>query len=174
MTKHRILLELCLDDNRAVLLQRHFHETLKIPLNRIHIHPDNISDLSEKASTKLHYGDIILGILASPFGEFIDAFVVKQVEEISAEWRLASLCSNGGPTILDVPERCLQILPMRQLLSYVHDFLICSGLSQRTLVGTFLISAKMFLLPCVLWAISGTISNMFLIPNNIRNTLSCS
>ena len=43
------------------------------------------------------------------------------------------------------------------------------------LVGTFLISAKMFLLPCVLWAISsGTISNMFLIPNNIRNTLSCS
>ncbi len=42
------------------------------------------------------------------------------------------------------------------------------------LVGTFLISAKMFLIPCVLWAISGTISNMFLIPNNIRNTLSCS
>ena len=44
------------------------------------------------------------------------------------------------------------------------------------LVGTFLISAKMFLLllPCVLWVISGTISNMFLIPNNIRNTLSCS
>ena len=32
------------------------------------------------------------------------------------------------------------------------------------LVGTFLISAKMFLIPCVLWAISGTISNMFLIP----------
>ena len=28
------------------------------------------------------------------------------------------------------------------------------------LVGTFLISAKMFLIPCVLWAISGTISNM--------------
>ena len=42
------------------------------------------------------------------------------------------------------------------------------------LVGTFLISAKMFLIPCVLWAISETISNMFLIPNNIRNTLSCS
>ena len=39
------------------------------------------------------------------------------------------------------------------------------------LVGTFLISAKMFLIPCVLWAISGTISNMFLIPNNIRNNL---
>ena len=40
------------------------------------------------------------------------------------------------------------------------------------LVGTFLISAEMFLIPCVLWAISGTISNMFLIPNNIRNNLS--
>ena len=44
--------------------------------------------------------------------------------------------------------------------------------SQGMLVGTFLISAKMFLIPCVLWAISGTISNMFLIPNNIRNNLS--
>jgi hypothetical protein len=40
------------------------------------------------------------------------------------------------------------------------------------LVGTFLISAKMVLIPCVLWAISGTISNIFLIPNNIRNNLS--
>jgi hypothetical protein len=40
------------------------------------------------------------------------------------------------------------------------------------LVGTFLISAKMFLIPCVLSAISGTISNIFLIPNNIRNNLS--
>jgi hypothetical protein len=39
------------------------------------------------------------------------------------------------------------------------------------LVGTFLISAKMFLIPCVLWAISGTISNIFLMPNNIRNNL---
>ncbi len=40
------------------------------------------------------------------------------------------------------------------------------------LVGTFLISAEMFLIPCVLWAISGTISNIFLIPNNIRNNSS--
>ena len=39
------------------------------------------------------------------------------------------------------------------------------------LVGTFLLSTKMFLIPCVLWAISGTISNIFLIPNNIRNNL---
>jgi hypothetical protein len=30
----------------------------------------------------------------------------------------------------------------------------------------------MFLIPCVLWAMSGTISNIFLIPNNIRNNLS--
>ena len=73
-----------------MLLQRHFHETFKIPLNRIHIHPDNISDLTEKASAKLHYGDIILGIPASSFGEYIDAFVATQVEEISAECRLAS------------------------------------------------------------------------------------
>jgi hypothetical protein len=39
------------------------------------------------------------------------------------------------------------------------------------LVGTFLISAKMFLIPCVLWAISGTISNMFLIPNYVNDIL---
>ena len=58
------------------------------PLNRIHIHPDNISDPSEKATARLHYGDIILGIPASPFADFIDASNV--VEEISAELRLAS------------------------------------------------------------------------------------
>ena len=89
MNKHRILLESCLEDNRAVLLQRYFHDTFQIPLSRIHIHPDNISDPSEQASAKLHYGDIILGIPASPFAEFIDAFVANAVEEISAEWRLA-------------------------------------------------------------------------------------
>ena len=85
MNKHRILLESCLDNNRAVLLQRYFHDSFQIPLNRIRIHPDNISDPSEKASAKLHYGDIILGIPASPFAEFIDAFVANAVEEISAE-----------------------------------------------------------------------------------------
>jgi hypothetical protein len=36
------------------------------------------------------------------------------------------------------------------------------------IVGTFLISAKMFLIPRVLWAISGTFSNMFLIPKWFR------
>ena len=90
MNKHRILLESCQDDDRAVNLQRYFHDTFRIPLARIHIHPDNISDSSEKATARLHYGDIILGILASPFAEFIDTFVANAVEEISAEWRLAS------------------------------------------------------------------------------------
>ena len=85
MNKHRILLESCKNDDRAVHLQRYFHDTFKIPLARIHIHPDNISAPSEKATTRLHYGDIILGIPASPFAEFIDAFVANAVEEISAE-----------------------------------------------------------------------------------------
>ena len=90
MNKHRSLLESCLDATREVLLQRHFYDKFQISLNRIHIHPDNISDPSEKASATLHYGDIILGIPASPFAEFIDAFVVNEVEEISAELRMAS------------------------------------------------------------------------------------
>ncbi len=68
MNKHRIFLESCQDDDRAVNLQRYFHDTFKIPLARIHIHPDNISDPSERATARLHYGDIILGIPASPFG----------------------------------------------------------------------------------------------------------
>jgi hypothetical protein len=55
MNKHRILLESCLDDNRAVFLQQCFRDTFQIPLNRIHIHPDNISDPSEKAIARLHY-----------------------------------------------------------------------------------------------------------------------
>jgi len=90
MNKHRILLQSCLDDNRTVLLQSHFHDTFQIPRNRIYIHPDNISDPADKANAKLHYGDVILGIPASPFAEFIDAFISNQVEEISVEWRLAS------------------------------------------------------------------------------------
>ncbi len=85
MNKHRILLESCQDDDRAVNLQRCFHDTFKIPLARIHIHPDNISDPYKKATARLHYGDIILGIPASPFAELIDAFVANAVEEISAE-----------------------------------------------------------------------------------------
>ena len=82
MNQHRILLESCQADNRAVLLQEHFHDSFQIPLNRIHIHPDNISDPFVKATARLHYGDNILGIPASPFAEFIDAFVASVVEEI--------------------------------------------------------------------------------------------
>ncbi len=74
MNKHRILLQSCPDDNRAVLLQSYFHGTFQIPRHRIYIHPDNISDPVDKANVKLHYGDVILGIPASPFAEFIDAF----------------------------------------------------------------------------------------------------
>ena len=72
------------------IAQCYFHDTFQIPRHRIHIHPDNISDPADKANAKLHYGDVILGIPASPFAEFIDAFVSNQVEEISAEWRLAT------------------------------------------------------------------------------------
>ena len=72
-----------------MLLQCYFHDSFQIPLNKIHIHPDNISDPSKKTGAKLHYGDIILGIPVSPFAEFNDAFVASVVEEISAEWRLA-------------------------------------------------------------------------------------
>jgi hypothetical protein len=88
MNKHRILMQLY--DNRAVLLQSHFHDTFQIPRNKFYIHPDNISDPADKANAKLQYGDVIIGIPASPFAEFIDVFVSNQVEEISAEWRLAS------------------------------------------------------------------------------------
>ena len=59
----------------------------KIPLNRIHIYPDNNSDLSEKMTARLRNGDVIIGIPGSPFPEFIDAFVLNAVDEISTEWR---------------------------------------------------------------------------------------
>ena len=81
-----------------MLLQRYFHDTFQIPLNRIHIHPDNISDPIEKASTKRHYGDIILGIPASPFAEFIDAFIGNQVKEISAGRMAPGLTTLEGRT----------------------------------------------------------------------------
>ena len=88
MEKRRILLEVCKDDYCAQLLQRHFHDMFKIPLNRIHIYPDNISDLSEKMTARLRYGDVIIGIPGSPFPEFIDAFVLNAVDdEISTELR---------------------------------------------------------------------------------------
>jgi hypothetical protein len=53
MNKYRILLESCQDDDRAV--QRYFHDTFQIPLARNNIHPDNISDPSEKATLRRHH-----------------------------------------------------------------------------------------------------------------------
>ena len=43
--------------------------------------------------------------------------------------------------------------------------------SQRSAVGLFLISAEMFLIPCVVvWAVLAIFSNIFLIPNSIRKS----
>jgi len=97
MEKHKILLQACADDHLARTIQRYFHDTFKIPLDRIQIHPDNIADPMEKATARLRYGDVILGIPASPFPEFIDAFVSTAVEEISSEWRLAAQRLKNEP-----------------------------------------------------------------------------
>ena len=43
-----------------------------------------------KVEGRLLYGDIILGIPASPFPEFISAFVHAEISQISSEWRVAS------------------------------------------------------------------------------------
>ncbi len=48
---------------------------LLILLHRILMQPDNIADLASKAEGQLLYGDVVLGIPASPFPEFITAFV---------------------------------------------------------------------------------------------------
>jgi len=85
MDKHRILLEVCATDVEASNLQDHFHSKYRIPRNRIRIHPDNIVDPVSKAEDRLHYGDIILGIPASPFPEFIIAYVLEEITRISAE-----------------------------------------------------------------------------------------
>ena len=60
------------------------------PRNRILIHPDNIADPASKVEGRLLCGDIILRIPASPFPEFISAFVQAEILRISTEWRLAS------------------------------------------------------------------------------------
>ena len=61
---------------------------------------------------------------------------VRMIGRMDVHGVLHPLCSKGGPTILDnIPERYLQILPMRQLLSYVHDFPLCSGLSDWSNLG---------------------------------------
>jgi hypothetical protein len=97
MEKHKILLQVCGDDLQARSIQSYFHDTFRIPLGRIQIHPDNIADPVEKAEASLRYGDVVLGIPASPFPEFIDAFVSTAAEEISGEWRLASQRLKNEP-----------------------------------------------------------------------------
>jgi hypothetical protein len=100
MEKHKILLQVCGDDLQARSIQSYFHDTFRIPLDHIQIHPDNIADPVEKAEARLRYGDVILRIPASPFPEFIDAFVSTAVEEISCEWRLASQRLKNEPNHL--------------------------------------------------------------------------
>jgi hypothetical protein len=90
MEKHRILLEVCTTDEAAIALQSRFHLKFHIPLDRILIHPDNIADQASKAAGRLLYGDVVLGIPASPFPELIAAFVAGEVSRISTEWRLAA------------------------------------------------------------------------------------
>ena len=97
MEKHRILLEVCATDETAIAIQRRFHHKFHTPLNRILIHPANIADLASKAEGRLLYGDVILGIPASPFPEFIAAFVAGEVSRISTEWRLAAECLKDEP-----------------------------------------------------------------------------
>ena len=50
-----------------------------------------------KAAARITYGDVILGIPASPFPEFIAAFVQGEVVKIAAEWRLAFARLKGEP-----------------------------------------------------------------------------
>eukprot|EP01035_Chromulina_nebulosa_P069318 gene69318-biopygen18419 len=90
MDKHRILLEACPTDLVAENLQAHFHTKFGIPLERILLHPSNIADPAARSAARGNYGDVILGIPASPFPEFIDAFVQGEITRISTEWRLAS------------------------------------------------------------------------------------
>ena len=86
MEKHRILLEVCATDAAASALQSHFHTKYAIPRNRILIHPDNIADPVSKVEGPLLYGDVILEIPASPFPEFISAFVQAEILRISMVW----------------------------------------------------------------------------------------
>ena len=100
MEKHRILLEVCATDAAASALQSHFHSRYAIPHNRILLHPDNIADPVSKVEGRLRYGDVILGIPASPFPEFINAFVQEEITRISTEWRLASSRLKDEPHFL--------------------------------------------------------------------------
>ena len=90
MEKHKILLKICTNDEAARALQVNFHTKFQIPVDYILVHPDNIAGPDLKAAARVTYGDIILGIPASPFPEFIVAFVREEIQRISTEWRLAS------------------------------------------------------------------------------------
>ena len=97
MDKHRILLEVCPTDAEAGTLQTNFHQKFGIPTERFLIHPDNIADPLSKAAARVTYGDVILGIPASPFPEFIAAFVQGEVVKLAAEWCLASTRLKSEP-----------------------------------------------------------------------------
>ena len=90
MDKHRILLKVCSTEREAETLQTHFHTKFNIPLERILLHPSNIADPAARTAARSKYGDVIIGIPASPFPEFINAFVQEEITRISIEWRLAS------------------------------------------------------------------------------------
>jgi len=100
MEKHRILLESCSTVEDALDLQSHFHRRFRIPLSRILIHPSNVADPAAHAEARLLYGDVILGIPASPFPEYIEAFVEGEILRLSAEWRLASSRLKDEPHYL--------------------------------------------------------------------------
>ena len=73
MDKDQILLEVCPTDAEAQALHSNFHQKFGILTERILIHPDNFTDPVSKAAAQVTYGDVILGIPASPFPEFIAA-----------------------------------------------------------------------------------------------------
>ena len=92
MDKHRILLEACPTDHDAETLQAHFHAKFGIPLERILLHP--VARTVARTAAQCKYGDVILGIPASPFPDFI---AHEEITRISTEWCLASLRLKDEP-----------------------------------------------------------------------------
>lgn len=85
MKKHKILLGRCPTEEAAIEQQRILHEKFDIPVAKIFIHPDNISDLSASVAAKSLYGDVVLGIPISPFPEFVHHQVAILTDELEAE-----------------------------------------------------------------------------------------
>jgi hypothetical protein len=82
MTKHRILLESCLDDNRAVLLHATF---------MIHSRSRLTGSTSTRTTSRIPLKKRVLNCtMETSYSGSRRLLVLKQVEEISAEWRLAS------------------------------------------------------------------------------------